>query len=212
MPAELLKISAVEPDKHAISYAAEFISRGRVVGVPTDTFYGLAADPFNLSAIEEIYRVKGRPEDRALPILVNSIEQAITLARDVPPIFLTLAQRFWPGALTLLVDASHKLPLKVTANKGRVALRWPGSPVIAALIEQWGAPVTGTSANISGHPSCSNAEDLMMQLGDRLPLILDAGETGALLSSTIVDLNDEGWQIVREGLVSEQEIERALEK
>lgn len=212
MPAELLKISAVEPDKHAISYAAEFISRGRVVGVPTDTFYGLAADPFNLSAIEEIYRVKGRPEDRALPILVNSIEQAITLARDVPPIFLTLAQKFWPGALTLLVDASHKLPLKVTANKGRVALRWPGSPVIAALIEQWGAPVTGTSANISGHPSCSNAEDLMMQLGDRLPLILDAGETGALLSSTIVDLNDEGWQIVREGLVSEQEIERALEK
>ena len=212
MPAELLKISAVEPDKHAISYAAEFISRGRVVGVPTDTFYGLAADPFNLSAIEEIYRVKGRPEDRALPILVNSIEQAITLARDVPPIFLTLAQRFWPGALTLLVDASHKLPLKVTANKGRVALRWPGSPVIAALIEQWGAPVTGTSANISGHPSCSNAEDLMMQLGDRLPLILDAGETGALLSSTIVDLNDKGWQIVREGLVSEQEIERALEK
>ena len=143
---------------------------------------------------------------------MNSIEQAITLARDVPPIFLTLAQKFWPGALTLLVDASHKLPLKVTANKGRVALRWPGSPVIAALIEQWGAPVTGTSANISGHPSCSNAEDLMMQLGDRLPLILDAGETGALLSSTIVDLNDEGWQIVREGLVSEQEIERALEK
>jgi L-threonylcarbamoyladenylate synthase len=212
LPAELLKISAVEPDKSAIRYAAEFISRGRVVGVPTDTFYGLAADPFNLSAIEEIYRVKGRPEDRALPILVNSIEQAITLARDVPPIFLTLAQKFWPGALTLLVDASHKLPLKITANKGRVALRWPGSPVISALIEQWGAPVTGTSANISGHPSCSNADDLMMQLGDRLPLILDTGETGALLSSTIVDLNEDGWQIVREGLVSEQEIERALTK
>jgi L-threonylcarbamoyladenylate synthase len=212
LPAELLKISAVEPDRNAIRYAADFISRGRVVGVPTDTFYGLAADPFNLSAIEEIYRVKGRPEDRALPILVNSIEQAITLARDVPSVFLTLAQKFWPGALTLLVDASHKLPLKITANKGRVALRWPGSPVIGALIEQWGAPVTGTSANISGHPSCSNAEDLMMQLGDRLPLILDSGETGALLSSTIVDLNDEGWQIVREGLVSEQEIERALEK
>jgi L-threonylcarbamoyladenylate synthase len=208
----MLKISAVEPDRNAIRYAAEFISRGRVVGVPTDTFYGLAADPFNLSAIEEIYRVKGRPEDRALPILVNSIEQAITLARDVPTVFLTLAQKFWPGALTLLVDASNKLPLKITGNKGRVALRWPGSPVIGALIEQWGAPVTGTSANISGHPSCSNAEDLMMQLGNRLPLILDSGETGALLSSTIVDLNEDGWQIVREGLVSEQEIERALEK
>jgi L-threonylcarbamoyladenylate synthase len=212
LPAELLKISAVDPDKNTITYAAEFITRGQVVAVPTDTFYGLAADPFNLAAIEEIYRVKGRPEDRALPILVNSTEQAITLARDVPPIFFTLAQRFWPGALTLLLDASHKLPLKVTANKGRVALRWPGSPVVTSLIDHLGSPVTGTSANISGHPSCSNAEDLMMQLGDRLPLILDSGETGALLSSTIVDLRDDEWNIIREGLISEQEIERALEQ
>jgi L-threonylcarbamoyladenylate synthase len=210
LAAELLKVSAVDPDKQALRYAAELIRRGQVVGVATDTFYGLAADPFNLSAIEEIYRVKGRPEDRALPILVNSIEQAMTLARDVPPLFLTLAQKFWPGALTLLVDASHRLPLKITANKRRAALRWPGSAVIGALIEQWGAPVTGTSANLSGHPSCSNAEDLMMQLGDRIPLILDSGETGALLSSTIVNLTDRGWHVVREGLISEQEIERVL--
>jgi L-threonylcarbamoyladenylate synthase len=210
LPAELLKISAVEPDKHSIHYAAELIQRGQVVGVPTDTFYGLAADPFNLAAIEEIFQVKGRPDDRALPVLVNSIEQAISLARDVPPLFLTLAQKFWPGALTLLVDASHKLPLKITANKGRVALRWPSSAVVGALIEHLRSPVTGTSANISGHPSCSNADDLMMQLGDRLPLILDAGETGALLSSTIVDLTDGNWRIVREGLVSEEEIERTI--
>jgi tRNA threonylcarbamoyl adenosine modification protein (Sua5/YciO/YrdC/YwlC family) len=212
LAAELLKVSAVDPDKNAIRYAAELIRRGQVVGVATDTFYGLAADPFNLAAVEEIYRIKGRPEDRALPILVNSIEQAMSLARDVPPLFLTLAQKFWPGALTLLVDASHRLPLKITGNKRRVALRWPGSAVVGALIEQWGAPVTGTSANISGHPSCSNADDLMMQLGDRLPLILDSGETGALLSSTIVDLSSGGWHVVREGLVSEQEIERALQK
>jgi L-threonylcarbamoyladenylate synthase len=210
LAAELLKISAVEPEKHCVHYAAELIRRGQVVGVPTDTFYGLAADPFNLAAIEEIYRVKGRPEDRALPVLVNSIEQAIALARDVPPLFLTLAQKFWPGALTLLLDASNKLPLKITANKGRVALRWPGSPVVGALIDQLRSPVTGTSANISGHPSCSNADDLMMQLGDRIPLILDAGETGALLSSTIVDLSDGGWRILREGLVSGEEIERAI--
>jgi tRNA threonylcarbamoyl adenosine modification protein (Sua5/YciO/YrdC/YwlC family) len=211
LAAELLKVSAVDPDKQAIRYAVELIRRGQVVGVATDTFYGLAADPFNLAAIEEIYRVKGRPEDRALPILVNSVEQAMTLARDVPPLFLALAHKFWPGALTLLVEASNKLPLKITANKRRAALRWPGSAVIGALTEQWGAPVTGTSANISGHPSCSNAEDLMMQLGDRIPLILDSGETGALLSSTIVDLTDDGcWHVVREGLISEQEIERAL--
>lgn len=195
------------PDSNAVRYAATFIRRGEVVGVPTDTFYALAADPFNLAAVEEIYRVKGRPENRALPILVNSIDQAVMLARDLPPNFLKLAKKFWPGPLTLLVDASHQIPLKVTANMGRAALRWPNSPTACALIEQLGSPITGTSANISGFPSCSNAEQLMEQLGDRLPLILDAGDTGAMISSTIVDLRDSEWRIIREGLVSAEDIE-----
>lgn len=211
MSAELLKISAESPDASAIRYAAHFISRGNVVGVPTDTFYGLAADPFNLAAVEEIYRVKGRPENRALPILVNSVEQAIALARDLPDNFLKLAQAFWPGPLTLLVDASYRLPLKVTANKGRVALRWPKSEIACGIIEQVGAPITGTSANISGFPSCSNAEQLMKQLGNRLPLILDSGDTGAVVSSTIVDLRGDEWRIVREGLVSEQDLNNTLD-
>jgi len=191
-------------------YAADFIKRGRVVGVPTDTFYGLAADPFNLQAVSEIYRVKGRPDDRALPILVNSIEQALELALDVPDNFLKLAQKFWPGALTLVVEASHKLPRKVTGNKGRVALRWPDSRVACAVIEQCDSPVTGTSANISGQPSCSNAEELMAQLGELLPLILDTGETGATVSSTIVDLFEDEWHVIREGAVPVAEIEKAL--
>jgi L-threonylcarbamoyladenylate synthase len=210
LPAELLKVSEGTPDTAAIQYAAEFIKRGQVIGVPTDTFYGLAADPFNLAAVEEIYRVKGRPENRALPILVGSIEQAAILGRDLPPNFLKLAQKFWPGALTIVVEASQSLPLKVTANKGRVALRWPNSRVACAIIEQVGSPITGTSANISGFPSCSNAQQLAKQLGERLPLILDSGDTGATASSTIVNLNGGTWKIVREGKVSEQEIQSAL--
>jgi tRNA threonylcarbamoyl adenosine modification protein (Sua5/YciO/YrdC/YwlC family) len=211
LQAELLKVSSETPEPNVIRHAAEIITRGRVVGVPTDTFYGLAADPFNLAAIEEIYRVKGRPENRALPILVSSIEQAIPLTRELPETFLKLAQKFWPGAVTLLVDASNKLPLKVTANKGRIAIRWPRSAVACAIIDQVGSPITGTSANLSGSPSCSNADQLMKQLGERIPLILDSGETGAILSSTIVDLRGERWQIVREGAVSEDEIKRALD-
>ena len=210
MPAELLKVSAGTPETAAIHYAAEFIKRGLVVGVPTDTFYGLAADPFNLAAVEEIYRVKGRPENRALPILVNSIEQAAIMGRDLPLNFLKLAQKFWPGALTIVVEASQSLPLKVTANKGRVALRWPNSRVACAIIEQVGSPITGTSANISGFPSCSNAQELAKQLGERLPLILDGGDTGGRVSSTIVNLNGGKWKIVREGKVSEQEIQSVL--
>jgi L-threonylcarbamoyladenylate synthase len=210
LPAELLKVSAESPESSSIRYAAELIRRGRVVGVSTDTFYGLAADPFNLAAIDEIYRVKGRPENRALPILVNSIAQAAVLTRDVPEDFLKLAQAFWPGALTLVVDASRRLPLKITANKGRVAVRWPKSAVAWAIIEQVGSPITGTSANISGYPSCSNAQQLMEQLGERLPLILDSGETGGTASSTIVDLREDGWSIVRKGQIPEKEITRVL--
>ncbi len=210
MPAELLKLSAGAPDSAAIQYAADYIKRGQVIGVPTDTFYGLAADPFNLSAVEEIYRVKGRPENRALPILVNSVAQAATLGRELPPNFFKLAKAFWPGALTIVVDAAHSLPLKVTANKGRVALRWPNSPIACAIIEQLGGPITGTSANISGYASCSNARELAKQLGDKLPLILDSGETGASVSSTIVTLDGEEWKIVREGKISGEAIAKAL--
>ena len=210
MPAELLKVSAGTPDSAAIHYAAEFIKRGQVIGVPTDTFYGLAADPFNLAAVEEIYRVKGRPENRALPILVNSLVQASMLGRELPFNFFKLAQKFWPGALTIVVDAAHSLPLKVTANKGRAALRWPNAPVACAIIERLGGPITGTSANISGFASCSNAQQLAKQLGEKLPLILDSGETGASVSSTIVTLNGEEWKIVREGQISAEEIARVL--
>jgi L-threonylcarbamoyladenylate synthase len=210
LSAEVIKLSSGTPDSNTVRYASTFIRRGEVVGVPTDTFYALAADPFNLAAVEEIYRVKGRPENRALPILVNSIDQAVMLARDLPPNFVKLAQKFWPGPLTLLVDASHQIPLKVTANMGRAALRWPNSPTACSLIEQLGSPITGTSANISGFPSCSNADQLMEQLGDRLPLILDAGDTGAMISSTIVDLRDGEWRIIREGLVSAEDIESII--
>jgi tRNA threonylcarbamoyl adenosine modification protein (Sua5/YciO/YrdC/YwlC family) len=210
LPAELLRISAESPNPDILRYAAEFISRGRVVAIPTDTLYALAADPFNLAAVEEIYRVKGRPETRALPILVGSVEQAILLARTVPEAFLKLAQKFWPGALTLVLEASHRLPLKVTANTGRVALRWPKSKLACALIEQVDGPITGTSANVSGFPGCTNAEQVVKQLGQRLPLVLDAGDTGASMPSTVVGLKGETWEIVREGALSPAAIEEAL--
>jgi L-threonylcarbamoyladenylate synthase len=211
VPAELLKISSQAPEPNLIEYAATFIERGDVIGIPTDTFYGLSADPFNLSAIERVFQVKGRPETRALPILVNSVEQAVTLARDIPDAFLVLANKFWPGPLTLVVEATHRLPLKVTGNSGRVALRWPDSAIATALIEAAGGPITGTSANLSGHPSCTNARQIVEQLGDRLPLILDSGDTGATLASTIVRIDGEEWSIVREGALPESEISKAFE-
>ena len=210
LPAELLRVDAQSPEAEVLRYAASFLSRGSVVAIPTDTFYGLAADPFNLAAVDEIYRVKGRPEARALPILVRSLEQAVTLAREVPQNFLKLAQEFWPGALTLVVDAATKVPLKVTANTGKVALRWPKSEIARELIAEFDAPITGTSANISGFPSCASAAQVMKQLGGRLPLVLDGGDTGGTLGSTIVEVHGGAWKIIREGAVPVERIERAL--
>lgn len=206
----MLRVNAQTPEAEALRYAASFLTRGSVVAIPTDTFYGLAADPFNLSAVDEIYKVKGRPETRALPILVRSMDQAVQLAREVPQNFLKLAQAFWPGALTLVVDAATRLPLKVTANTGKVALRWPKNEVACRLIEEFDGPITGTSANISGFPSCASAEQVMKQLGGRLPLILDAGETGATLGSTIVEVRGGAWKIIREGAIPVAEIEKAM--
>ncbi|HEX9759678.1 MAG TPA: L-threonylcarbamoyladenylate synthase [Candidatus Acidoferrales bacterium] len=211
MAAEVLKVTPDAPEPQVVQYAAGLITRGKVVGIPTDTFYGLAADPLNLAAVEQIYRAKGRPELKPLPILVNSIEQALGLARDLPGEFLRLAKRFWPGALTMVVDASYRIPLKVTGNTGRVALRWPNSAVACAVIDAAGIPVTGTSANLSGFAPCSNADQLVKQMADRLPLILDAGETGAILASTIVDLSGDEWRILREGTVKEDDIRQALD-
>lgn len=210
MSAEILKISPSQPDPATVKHAAALIQRGLVIGCPTDTFYGLAADPFNLAAVEKVYEVKGRPDAKALPILVGSVEQAVTLIRDAPEVFLALAKRLWPGALTLIAEASRLLPLKVTGNSGRVALRWANSPVTWALIAAIGGPITGTSANLSGFPSCTNAQQLAKQLGDRVPLILDGGETHATLASTIVSITGDKWTIAREGALPESAIRDAL--
>jgi L-threonylcarbamoyladenylate synthase len=110
-----------------------------------------------------------------------------------------------------VVDASYRLPLKVTANTGRIALRWPRSEVVCRLIAEFDGPITGTSANLSGFPACSNAEQVMKQMGDRLPLVLDAGDTGAALPSTIVELHGDTWKIIREGAIPVVEIEKALQ-
>jgi tRNA A37 threonylcarbamoyladenosine synthetase subunit TsaC/SUA5/YrdC len=188
--AEVLKVSAANPDPRSIRYAASWLNRGAVVAVPTDTLYALAADPVNLSAVEEIFRVKGRPEQRALPILISHLNHALVLAKELPDNFYRLAEACWPGPLTIVVDASNRLPLKVTANTRRIALRWPKSRVVSDLISELG---------------------VFRQLGDRLPLILDAGETSGMMPSTIVELRGDHWCIGRLGAIPADDIRDALE-
>jgi L-threonylcarbamoyladenylate synthase len=210
LSAEVLKLNAANPDPHVIRYAASWLNRGAVVAVPTDTLYALAADPVNLSAVDQIFRVKGRPESRALPILISSLIHAQVLARNLPDNFFRLAEACWPGPLTMVVDASDRLPLKVTGNTRRVALRMPKCKIVVDLIAELGVPLTGTSANLSGSPTCASGIDVFTQLGDRLPLILDSGETNGASPSTIVELRGDHWCIGREGALSSEQIRDAL--
>lgn len=211
--AEILKVDATDTARmeFALEYATRLITSGKVLAFPTDTFYGLGADPLNLSAVSEIFRLKGRTADRPLPLLVASLDQAADLAHNPPRLFFQLAEKFWPGPLTIVVSASRLIPLKVTANSGKVGLRWPGAPLAVAIIAAAGRPITGTSANLSNHPPCSTANDVDKQLGGELPLILDGGPTQGGLASTVVDLVGERIRILRQGGIPESALKEFLD-
>ncbi|HKD91586.1 MAG TPA: L-threonylcarbamoyladenylate synthase [Terriglobales bacterium] len=210
MKAEILKINSAEPEHRLVAYVAQQIRGGKAVGMPTDTFYGLAVDPFNLRAVDRVYEIKSRSRHKPLSLLVETVDQAEELTRPLPSEFYALARRFWPGPLTIIVKAAPRLPLKVTANTGNVALRVPAAPIPLAVIHESGIPITATSANMSGESECTSAAGVQEQLGDRIPLIVDGGESPRTVSSTIVDLTDSEWRILREGAVPRQEIAELL--
>ena len=208
--AEILTVSPDNPEERHIERAVELLWRGEVIGIPTDTLYGLAADPFNLAAVTCIYKIKGRPEQKALPILIARMEQAKDLAREIPDVFYQLAEKFWPGPLTMVVDASSRLPFKVTGHTGRIALRIPDAKIPCEVIRAFNRPITGTSANLTGHDPCQAAAEVAYQIGDRVPLILDGGETQGVLPSTVVDVRGDHWRILRDGPIHESDIREAL--
>lgn len=208
MAAELLNISSNQPEAKLVSYAAARIRQGQVLGMPTDTFYGLAADPVNLRAVERIYEIKSRSRHKPLSLLVESVDQAEDLSRDLPDVFHELASRYWPGPLTMIVKASSWLPLKVTANTGNVALRVPNAAIPIAIIREIGLPITATSANLLGSAECTTAECVRDQMGDRISMIVNGGPTQRDVPTTIVDLTQ--WQVIREGAIPAEEISQIL--
>src|SRR5438132_2804622 len=173
--AEIVKISSERPEPSLIRYAADKIRSGEVLGMPTDTFYGLAADPFNLRAVDTVYEIKSRSRHKPLSLLIESVDQAEELTRPLPSEFYAMARRFWPGPLTIIVRAAPRLPLKVTANTGNVALRVPAAPIPLAVVKAAGVPLTATSANVSGAAECTTAEGVKEQLGALISLIVDGG-------------------------------------
>lgn len=206
--AEILKINCETPEISLVKYAADQIRAGEVLGMPTDTFYGLAADPFNLRAVDRVYDIKTRSRHKPLSLLIESVDQAEELAKSLPEEFYALARQYWPGPLTIIVKAGSRLPLKVTANTGNVALRVPNAQIPRAVVAAAAIPITATSANLSGASECTSAEQVRDQLEGRISIIVDGGTSPRDVASTIIDLTDEGarWRVIREGAIAAGEI------
>ena len=214
MTAEILRIHPDEPEPELIERVAQSLDAGHVVALPTDTFYGLAVDPVNLMAVERIYELKGRARHKPLSLLIADTAHAYSLARACDNAFDRLAERFWPGPLTIIVKAGSRLPLRVTASTGNVALRVPEAAIARAVVRRLGLPITATSANLRGLPECTYAGCVREQLGGSLPLIVDGGPTARSIPTTIVDLShgDNSWSILREGAIPTHEIALCLQR
>ena len=187
------------------------MKRGGVAGIPTDTLYGLAACVFDLNAVARIFDLKGRPADMPIPVLladVGDLRRCVT--GDVSDTVFRLAERFWPGALTMVLNRSAAIPDIVSAGGDTVALRVPDHPVPRQLAEGLGAPITGTSANRSGEPGLTSADAVREVFRDELDLVVDAGEVLGGVQSTVLDLSRDTPAILRQGAISRAEIEDAL--
>jgi len=213
LKAEMLRIHPDEPEPRLVSQVVDSLQRGDVVALPTDTFYGLAVDPVNLRAVERIYDLKTRAKHKPLSLLLSDMAQAYELAREIDNTFDQLAEKFWPGPLTIVVKAGGKLPLRVTANTGNVALRVPEAQICRSVVRALGLPITATSANLSGRAECTYAACVREQFGNKIPLIVDGGPTARAVATTIVDLSGGGnsWSILREGAIPTHEIVLALQ-
>lgn len=209
MATDLIEIDPDQPEPEAIERAASAVRRGKVVAIPTDALYTLVADPFNLRAVSLVFVAKGREIHRSLPLLVGDITMAEELGKDLSKRFFLLARRFWPGPLTLIVAASARVPLKVTGNTGRLAVRQSKSVVANNLIAALGQPLIATSANISGSPTCHSGIEVFGMMDGRLDLVLDGGAcTGA--GATTVDVTEPAWKLIKQGVIEEKEIAECL--
>ena len=209
MATDLIEIDPESPSPAAIDQAVSVIRRGRVVAIPTDALYAFVADPFNLHAIGLVFVAKGREIHRSLPLLISDVLMAEDLAKDLSSRFYLLARMFWPGPLTVIVPASAKVPLKVTGNAGRLALRQSRSKVAAALLERLGQPLIATSANISGQPTCRSGIEAFGKMDGRIDLVLDGGLCAGQ-GSTTVDITAPAWKLIREGAIPGKDIAEAL--
>lgn len=210
MATDLIEIRPLDPSPDALDRAADLIQHGRIVAIPTDALYALAADPFSLMAVRQVYHAKGRQIHRALPVLVRDALMVEELAREISPRFNLLARKFWPGPLTVILPASPKMPLRATGNTGRLAVRQAQCRIADELIARLNQPIIATSANISGRPTCRSGIEVFGVMDGNVDLVLDGGVCEGV-GATTVDITEPEWRIIKQGAISEKEIAECLE-
>jgi len=201
----------LKADAQGIKQASQLILQGGVVAFPTETFYGLGANAGDVVALQKVFQIKGRKENKPLLLLVADRAWVQDLVKKISPAAEALIERFWPGPLTLVFEASAHLPSILTANTGKVGLRVSSHPVAQALVQAVGRAVTGTSANLSGQASLSLAAQVSQALGRKVDAILDGGKTAGGLGSTVLDVSAVLPKIIRQGAISQEELAPFLE-
>ncbi len=197
------------PPAEAIALAVKALAGGDIIGLPTDTVYGLAADPFHTGASDRLFRLKGRPRSVELPVLVSTEDQALSLCTAVPQAARRLMKRYWPGPITLVLPRRPDLQADLGEEDATIGIRCPAHPVPLAICEQIG-PIATTSANRHREAALTTAQEVAESLWPELVLVLDAGTCDGV-PSTVVDCTGERPKVLREGRLSEEDVAAAVE-
>jgi len=190
----------------AVSRAAEVLRHGGLVGLPTETVYGLAANALDATAVQRIFDVKGRPAHNPIIVHVSDLAMARRCAAEWPDLAARLSAAFWPGPLTIVLPCSAEIPDAVTAGGKTVGIRWPSHPTMQAVIHACGFPLAAPSANRSNEISPTNAEHVARSLGDRIPLILDGGQSQVGIESTVLDISVSPPRLLRPGMIHDESL------
>jgi L-threonylcarbamoyladenylate synthase len=200
----------IQSTEETRNFAASLLAEEKVIGYLTDTFYALGANPFSTHAAREILELKGREKGKPILVCISDKEQASNLIDTSSEIFNLLAMKHWPGPLTIVAPAKPEVPDDLTQGTGTLGVRLPANEKVRNLIRSCGGQLTGTSANLSGHPPATTAQQVKSYFGDRLPLILDSGEAPTVIPSTVIDISATP-KLIREGGLSKDDLTKTLQ-
>ncbi len=206
METEIFSVNIDQLNLNKIREVANAISDGHIVAFPTDTLYGMGCDVFNEEAVRTLYEIKGRPTNKPINVLISSVDQVYDVAKNIKPLFFNLAEKFWPGALTLVVEKNTQVSNVVTSGLASVGVRFPDNKIVQELINITHTPLATTSANIAEEPSATKAKEVLEYFNGKIPYIIDGGTVEIGQASTIVDISSKPPKVVRHGAIPYAEL------